>query len=69
MKVLTLACAAMLVGAFATPSPAATPAVADLDKALALANKDGKLLFVQCGRPALPAATARCCANTSRRAM
>ena len=50
MKMLTFACAAILVAAFATTSPAATSAVEDLEKALALANKEGKMLFVQCGR-------------------
>ena len=51
MKLLTVVGAALLVGTLAIVCRADTPAVTNLDKALTLASKQGKLLFVQSGRP------------------
>ena len=52
MKPLTLACAALLAVALAHTCRAEAPTFADLDKSMAAASKQGKLLFVQYGRTA-----------------
>ena len=51
MKLRTMALAAMLAGTFVFTCAAESAGVEDLTKALAAASKQGKLLFVQAGRP------------------